>query len=225
MFCVVQDIYRHAPNLLYADVIFPAQHLGRVDRRHLHPVRAPGLRLRRRRRGHDEQGNVLAEARPDMDMAIDKCKSIASKLGLDADKIFPYQKTIKSGIRPASTIPRRSSATSSRASKGSDADLTGMLEVEKRDGIGLYDQLRQLRGIQWPAPTYEIAKAGRHAAALHGPGRLGRASPTARSATPTARPSSSCASRTTARTARSLKEVTDELAKYGAVKSGEGPWL
>ncbi|MDP7132270.1 MAG: hypothetical protein QF437_17380, partial [Planctomycetota bacterium] len=24
MFCVVQDIYRHAPNLLYGDVIFPA---------------------------------------------------------------------------------------------------------------------------------------------------------------------------------------------------------
>jgi nitrate reductase NapA len=35
-----------------------------------------------------------------------------------------------------------------------------MLEVEKRDGIGLYEQLRQLRGIQWPAPTYEIAKKG-----------------------------------------------------------------
>ena len=39
------------------------------------------------------------------------------------------------------------------ASKGSDADLTGMLEVRDRDGTGLYDQLRQLRGIQWPAPT------------------------------------------------------------------------
>ena len=38
--------------------------------------------------------------------------------------------------------------------------LTGMLEVEKRDGIGLYDQIRQHRGIQWPAPTYEIAKQG-----------------------------------------------------------------
>jgi nitrate reductase NapA len=38
--------------------------------------------------------------------------------------------------------------------------MTGMLEVEERDGIGLYEQIRQLRGIQWPAPTYEIAKAG-----------------------------------------------------------------
>ena len=35
-----------------------------------------------------------------------------------------------------------------------------MLEVEKRDGIGIYDQIRQHRGIQWPAPTYEIAKQG-----------------------------------------------------------------
>ena len=35
-----------------------------------------------------------------------------------------------------------------------------MLEVEKRDKIGLYDQIRKHRGIQWPAPTYAIAKAG-----------------------------------------------------------------
>jgi nitrate reductase NapA len=47
-----------------------------------------------------------------------------------------------------------------KASKGSDSDMTGMLEVEKKDGIGLYDQIRQNRGIQWPAPTYEIAKKG-----------------------------------------------------------------
>ena len=26
--------------------------------------------------------------------------------------------------------------------------------------MGLYDQIRNHRGIQWPAPTYEIAKAG-----------------------------------------------------------------
>jgi nitrate reductase NapA len=38
--------------------------------------------------------------------------------------------------------------------------MSGMLEVEERDGIGLYDQIRQHRGIQWPAPTYEIAKRG-----------------------------------------------------------------
>ena len=35
-----------------------------------------------------------------------------------------------------------------------------MLEVEQRDGVSLYDQIRQHRGIQWPAPTYEIAKQG-----------------------------------------------------------------
>jgi len=45
-------------------------------------------------------------------------------------------------------------------SKGSDADLSGMLEVEKEDGVGLYDQLRRLRGIQWPAPTAAIARKG-----------------------------------------------------------------
>jgi len=39
-------------------------------------------------------------------------------------------------------------------------DLTGILEREKLDGISPYEQLKQLRGIQWPAPTYEIAKNG-----------------------------------------------------------------
>jgi nitrate reductase NapA len=35
-----------------------------------------------------------------------------------------------------------------------------MLEVEKIDGKSPYQQLAELRGIQWPAPTYAIARAG-----------------------------------------------------------------
>jgi nitrate reductase NapA len=46
------------------------------------------------------------------------------------------------------------------ASKGTDADLTGLLEVEKRLKRTPYDQIRELKGIHWPAPTMEIALKG-----------------------------------------------------------------
>jgi len=46
------------------------------------------------------------------------------------------------------------------ASKGSDSDVTGILEVEKEDGLSPYEQFRRLRGIQWPAPSAEIARRG-----------------------------------------------------------------
>ena len=110
--------------------------------------------------GRGENGEVLTEARPDMDLAIDKCKSIATKLGLDADKVIPYKKTLTNAYGQSFYDPEEIFADIIAASKGSDADLTGMLEVRDKDGIGLYDQLRRLRGIQWPAPTRDIAMAG-----------------------------------------------------------------
>ena len=159
MFCVVQDIYRHAPNVLYADVVFPAQTWGEwpggvyiQSERRLYVNDGIG-------RSYDEQGNLLTEARPDMDMAIDKCISIGEKLGLNVDEIIPYKRRT-SGHYAGSYDPEEVFADIIAASKGSDADLTGMLEVKERDGTSLYDQLRALRGIQWPAATYEIAKAG-----------------------------------------------------------------
>ncbi|PIR15868.1 MAG: hypothetical protein COV48_11985, partial [Elusimicrobia bacterium CG11_big_fil_rev_8_21_14_0_20_64_6] len=160
MFVVVQDIYRHAPNLLYADVVFPAITWGEWT---------GGVYIQSERRlyvndgvmvGKNEKGQPLTEALPDMDLAIDKSKSLARKLGLDADRIFPYKKTLKNRYGQKFYDPEDIFRDIVIASKGSDADLTGMLEVEKRDGVGLYEQLRRLRGIQWPAPTYEIAKKG-----------------------------------------------------------------
>ena len=159
-FTVVQDIYRHAPNLLYADVVFPAITWGEWT---------GGTYIQSERRlyvndgvkvGRNEKGEPLTEALPDMDLAIDKGKSIAKMLGMDGDKIFPYKKTIKNDYGQSFYDPEDVFRDIIKASKGSDADLTGMLEVEKIDGVGLYDQLRKLRGIQWPAPTYEIAKHG-----------------------------------------------------------------
>jgi anaerobic selenocysteine-containing dehydrogenase len=159
LFVVAQDIYRHAPNGLYADVLLPAQTWGEWP---------GGVYIQSERRlyvndgigkSYDEHGNFLTEARPDMDMAIDKCKSIGAKLGLKVDEIIPYERRTE-GPFAGSYDPEEVFEDIVRASKGSDADLTGMLAVKETDGVGLYEQLRRLRGIQWPAPTYEIAKRG-----------------------------------------------------------------
>ncbi len=146
-FNVVQEIYRHAPNNLFADVIFPAATWGEVD----------GVYISSERRINriEKAAEPPPGCRPDMDMVIDKGREIAILLGLDADKIFPW-KRMKDGFYDAEEIFRDVVI----ASGGTDTDLTGMLEVQKLDKKGLYDQLIELRGVQWPAPTYEIAKAG-----------------------------------------------------------------
>lgn len=153
MFVVTQDIYRHAPNNLYADVILPAATWGEWT---------GGTYIQSERRAYvcDGTANPPPNCRPDMDMAIDKGKTLAKLLGLDPEKIFPYERKIKMGNGLMAYDPQDIFRDILRASKGSDADLSGILEVEERDGTAPYDQLRALRGIQWPAPGYDIAKAG-----------------------------------------------------------------
>ncbi len=146
-FNVVQEIYRHAPNNLYADVIFPAATWGEVD----------GVYISSERRINicDQAAMPPPGCLPDLDMVVDKGKEIAHLLGMDGDKIFPWPKG-ENGFIDTEEVFR----DIIRASAGTDTDLTGILEREKLDGISPYEQLRQLRGIQWPAPSYEIAKAG-----------------------------------------------------------------
>ncbi len=146
-FNVVQEIYRHAPNNLFADVIFPAATWGEVQ----------GVYISSERRINivDKAAEPPPGCRPDMDMVIDKGKEIANLLGMDGDKIFPFKRG-KDGFYDAEEIFR----DVLRASNGTDTDLTGVLEVEKKDGISPYEQIRQIRGIQWPAPSYAVAKAG-----------------------------------------------------------------
>ncbi|MDQ6950248.1 MAG: molybdopterin-dependent oxidoreductase [Mariprofundales bacterium] len=146
-FTVVQEIYRHAPNNLYADVIFPAATWGEVQ----------GVYIQSERRLYviDKAAQGPKECRADLDMVIDKGREIGLLLGLDVEKIFPWPK-LEDGSYDAEAIFRDIIA----ASAGTDVDLSGMLEVEKRDGISPYQQLRELRGVQWPAPTYAIAKQG-----------------------------------------------------------------
>ncbi len=135
-FNVVQEIYRHAPNNLFADVILPAATWGEW-------VGGTYIQSERRFYVCDGTANPIPGTMPDMDMVIDKGKAIAIALGLDGDKIFPY-KRMKNGFYDPEDVFRDIVA----ASKGSDADITGMLEVEQRDGVGLYDQIREHRGIQ-----------------------------------------------------------------------------
>ncbi|MCP4503270.1 MAG: molybdopterin-dependent oxidoreductase [Deltaproteobacteria bacterium] len=148
MFNVAQEIYKHAPNNLYADVILPAATWGEWW---------GGTYIQSERRFYvvDGTANPIDGTMPDMDMVIDKGKSLARELGLDGDKIFPYKRK-KNGMYDPEDVFR----DIVKASKGSDVDLTGMLEVEKKDGTGLYDQLRNLHGLQWPAADYKTAKAG-----------------------------------------------------------------
>ena len=151
-FVIAQEIYRHAPNNLYADVILPAATWGEVQ----------GVYINSERRFHvvDKAAQAPKGCRPDLDMVIDKGRHIANLLGMDGNKIFPWKRDPKTGEYKADEI----FFDLLHASKGTDGDLTGLLEVYKRDGIHPYEQIRSIdgkdRGIQWPAPTYAIAKAG-----------------------------------------------------------------
>ena len=71
------------------------------------------------------------------------------------EKIFPYERKANGFYDPEEVF-----RDFIKASKGTDADLTGILEVEKETGKSPYQQIKDLRGIQWPAPTAAIAKAG-----------------------------------------------------------------
>lgn len=163
-FVVAQEIYRHAPNLLYADVVFPAATWGEW---------AGGTYLNSERRFYvvdgmktapmmtingkpmlDKQGKPMM-CKPDMDIVIDKGKEIADLLGMKGDEVFPYEKDADGFYDPEELFREFC-----LASKGTDADITGILEVEKLTGESPYAQLRRMKGIHWPAPTAELAMGG-----------------------------------------------------------------
>ncbi len=214
MFVVVQEIYRHAPNNLYADVIFPAATWGEWT---------GGTYIQSERRVYvcDGTVNPPENCRPDMDMAIDKGIAMAERLGLDGHKIFPYVKKIKMGNGLMAYDPQDIFRDIIAASKGSDADLSGMLEVEKQDGIAPYDQLRALRGIQWPAPSYDIAKAGGT------PRRyLGQEGWAGRPYGDFRHPDGKAKFKLCEQDYTRIREITDKLMEYGDKnKPGQGPFF
>lgn len=163
-FTVAQEIYRHAPNLLYADVVFPAATWGEWkggvyinSERRLYVTDGMGLAPEMTVGGQamtDGDGRTL-QCKPDMDIVIDKAIEIADLLGLDGHAMFPYPK-LENGMYDPEEVFREFI----RASKGTDADLTGILAVEEQTGKSPYEQIRELRGIHWPAPTAELALKG-----------------------------------------------------------------
>lgn len=163
-FVVAQDIYKHAPNLLYADVVFPAATWGEWaggtyinSERRLYVTdgtgRPPAMTLDGKEVTNEEGRPV--HCKPDMDIVIDKGIEIADLLGLDGRKIFPYSR-LDNGMYDSEEVLREFL----QASRGTDADLTGILAVEESMGKSPYQQMRDLRGIHWPAPTEEIALKG-----------------------------------------------------------------
>ena len=163
-FTVAQDIYRHAPNLLYADVVFPAATWGEwaggtyinserriyvCDGLELAPVMTVNGEEQK-----DANGKPLM-CKPDMDIVIDKAIEIAELLGKDGHKMFPYKKR-ESGFYDPEEVFREFL----RASKNTDADLSGILEVEEKFNRTPFQQIRDLKGIFWPAPTLDLAQKG-----------------------------------------------------------------
>lgn len=214
MFVGVQEIYRHAPNNLYADVVFPAATWGEWT---------GGTYIQSERRIYicDGTKNPPPNCRPDMDMAIDKTKAMATRMGLDADKVIPYKKTIKMGNGLMAYDPEDIFRDIVTASKGSDADLSGMLEVEKVDGIGLYDQLRRLRGVQWPAPTAKIARKGGTPRRF-----LGQEDWAGKPYGEFRHPDGKARFKLCEQDYSQMEEVCEKLMKYGhRSKPGEGPFL
>ncbi len=147
MFVVAQEIYRHAPNNLYADVIFPAATWGECG----------GVYIQSERRFFvtDKAAEPPVGCKPDLDIVVDKGKHIAELLGMDSEKIFPYKKN-EQGFYDVEEVFTEMAL----ASEGSDADFSGIVKAAREKGVGPHQILRETRGVQWPAPTAEIALAG-----------------------------------------------------------------
>lgn len=151
MFVVATESYRHAPNLLYADVVFPAATFGEKGGTYQNSERRIYIT--------DKAVAGPANTKPDLDIIIEEGREVAKKLGLDADKVFPYKKATK-GPHKGFYDPEDVFRVILAASKGTQTDCSGLLELEKKDGVSVYESLRQTKGLFYPAPTYESAKAG-----------------------------------------------------------------
>ncbi|MFQ5763325.1 MAG: molybdopterin oxidoreductase family protein [Rhodospirillales bacterium] len=151
MFVVATESYRHAPNLLYADIALPAATFGEKGGTYQNSERRIYIT--------DKAVEPPANTKPDLDIIIDEGREVAKKLGLDADKVFPYKKATK-GPHKGNYDPEDVFRVILAASKGTGTDISGLLELEKTDGVSPYDSLRETKGLFYPAPSYETAKAG-----------------------------------------------------------------
>ncbi|TDI65742.1 MAG: hypothetical protein E2O89_02055, partial [Alphaproteobacteria bacterium] len=145
------ESYRHAPNLLYADIVLPAATFGEKGGTYQNSERRIYVT--------DKAIDPPANTKPDLDIIITEGREVASRLGLDADKVFPYKKTTE-GPHKGKYDPEDVFRVILAASKGTSTDFSGLLEIEQRDGISPYQSLRDTKGLFYPAPNYDIAVSG-----------------------------------------------------------------
>lgn len=150
-FMVVTESYRHAPNLLYADIVLPAATFGEKGGTYQNSERRIYVT--------DKAIDPPANTKPDLDIIITEGREVASRLGLDADKVFPYKKATE-GPHKGNYDPEDVFRVILATSKGTSTDISGLLEIEQRDGISPYQSLRDKKGLFYPAPNYDIAIKG-----------------------------------------------------------------
>ncbi len=151
LFVVVTESYRHAPNLLYADMVLPAATFGEKGGTYQNSERRIYVT--------DKAVKCPPNTKPDLDIIISEGREVAHALGLDPDKVFPYKKATE-GIHKGFYDPEDVFRVILAASKGTTTDISGLLELEKRDKISPYALLREAKGLFYPAPSYAVAKAG-----------------------------------------------------------------
>ncbi len=150
-FVIATESYRHAPNLLYADVVLPAATFGEKGGTYQNSERRIYVT--------DKAIEPPANTKPDLDIIITEGREVAERLGLDVDRVFPY-KIATEGIHKGNYDPEDVFRKILEASKGTDTDISGLRELELKDGVSPYESLRETKGLFYPAPNYEIAKEG-----------------------------------------------------------------
>lgn len=151
LFVVATESYRHAPNLLYADLVLPAATFGEKGGTYQNSERRIYVT--------DKAVEPPPNTKPDLDIIIEEGREVAHQLGLDPDKVFPYKKAAK-GVHKGRYDPEDVFRVILAASKGTSTDISGLAEAAKRDKVAPYEILRENKGLFYPAPNYASAKAG-----------------------------------------------------------------
>ncbi|MHC4092700.1 MAG: molybdopterin-dependent oxidoreductase [Planctomycetota bacterium] len=173
MYVVVQDIYRHAPNNLYADVVVPAATWGEwtggtyIQSERRLSVGAAALRLRR-----DQEPAAQLPARHGHGHR--QGQAAGQEAGIGGGQDLPLREEDQNGQRPDGLRSGR------RLPRHPDSQQGGRFRRERPAGGRARGRHQPLRAVA-SSSRDPVARAhghdrppGRHPAALPGSGRLGR---------------------------------------------------